>query len=71
LLHLMAGVREKIAIFNIVHIPCSQLDQNMYSNNCTAIKRQYFINMCHSCYMFRPAKSILKEVVNEEKSSYV
>jgi hypothetical protein len=31
--------------YNIIRVPCSHLPHNIYSNNCTKIKRQYFVNI--------------------------
>jgi hypothetical protein len=36
--------------------------QNIYSNNCTAIRRQWFINTWHYSYKFRPTIAIFRNL---------
>jgi hypothetical protein len=42
----------------------------IYSNNCTTLQRQYFTDMQHSFYMFRPTMAIYEVVVINGKNSY-
>lgn len=50
-----------IRVFNIINVPCSKL-VHIYPNNCTAIKRQLFINIWLSSYMFGSTDGYLQGI---------
>jgi len=49
-----------VVVFNIIHVPCSKLIYDIYSNNCTTIKdnKRKIVYIWHSSHMFWPTLAI-------------
>ena len=61
-----------VAPFNIIHVPCSKVICDIYSNNCTTMKdtERTIINIWYFSYMFWPTLATFREVINKGTRSY-